>query len=169
MAKKQHQQHHYPVDVRWSDRDNSWIAEAYDLPGCAAHGDTPEEAIREAQDAIAGWLETAKEEGRELAPPSKFQGAASGNFVLRLPKSLHAQLRNGAEREGVSLNQFVLYLLSQRMAEHQLRGFFERVRSVPRERADDPLAALAELEETRTKGNLALRTKRLLDLDPRHK
>lgn len=37
----------------------------------------------------------------------------SGRLVLRIPRSLHRALKNAAEMEGVSLNQYMLYKLSR--------------------------------------------------------
>lgn len=54
------------IALRWSYPDNAWIAEAPCLPGCSAHGDTPEDAVCEIQDAIKGWLETLNEDGPDL-------------------------------------------------------------------------------------------------------
>lgn len=36
----------------------------------------------------------------------------SGKLVLRIPRSLHKRLKEQAEAEGVSLNQYMLYKLS---------------------------------------------------------
>ncbi|MCK4226106.1 toxin-antitoxin system HicB family antitoxin, partial [candidate division WOR-3 bacterium] len=49
-------------------------------------------------------------------PLPKVMEEYSGKFVLRVPKSLHGKLSNLAEKEGVSLNQMVVSLLSERFA-----------------------------------------------------
>lgn len=51
--------HRYHINLFWSQRDESWVADVPDLKSCAAFGDTPEEALAEARVAIGGWLETA--------------------------------------------------------------------------------------------------------------
>jgi predicted RNase H-like HicB family nuclease len=53
----------YEVIIYWSKEDDAYIAEVPQLAGCAAHGDSQEEALRKAQDAISLWLETAREFG----------------------------------------------------------------------------------------------------------
>lgn len=62
-------QHHYHINVFWSKEDQSWIADVPDLKPCSAHGDTPAEAIDEAEIAIALWLETARERGFSIPEP----------------------------------------------------------------------------------------------------
>jgi predicted RNase H-like HicB family nuclease len=59
----------YPIVVFWSDEDECWIADAPDLKYCSAHGDTPEEAVRELATAMAAWIETVTERGEPLPEP----------------------------------------------------------------------------------------------------
>ena len=59
----------YEVIVYWSDDDQAYVAEVPELPGCAAHGDTPDAALRNSQDAIALWIETAKRVGDAVPEP----------------------------------------------------------------------------------------------------
>lgn len=104
----------YPLSLFWSDEDNAFIAEARDLPGCCAVGDSQQEAIQEAQDAIVSWIEAARAAGKHVPSPSPQAGesAYSGKLLVRMPRSLHAALARRAEAEGVSLNQWVVHLLS---------------------------------------------------------
>jgi len=109
----------YPIEVFWNDEDEAYIAVVPDLPGCSAVGDSEEEALNEAQDAMAAWLQAAKKAGREIPSPS-IDNNFSGKFVIRVPKRLHASLTRKAKMQGVSLNQYVLFLLSERQMEHRL-------------------------------------------------
>lgn len=59
----------YEVIIYWSEEDDAFIAEAPELPGCAAHGSTQEEALASAQDAIRLWIETANEFGDPVPEP----------------------------------------------------------------------------------------------------
>ena len=77
-----------------------------------SEGDTVDESIDMIHDAMRGWLEISLEEGHEIPEP-KFDEEYSGKFVVRLPRSLHRQLAETAEREGVSLNQFVNVALAR--------------------------------------------------------
>jgi RNA polymerase sigma-B factor len=83
-----------------------WTAHAEELPGCQAHGDSVEEAVRGIEDAIEEWIENALANGREVPDPRTAE-SYSGRLMLRMPRSLHAELSEAAEREEVSLNQFI--------------------------------------------------------------
>jgi predicted RNase H-like HicB family nuclease len=65
---------HYHINVFWSDEDQCWIADVPDLRPCSAHGDTPTEAITEAEVAIALWLETAEDRGMPI-PDARYRPA----------------------------------------------------------------------------------------------
>lgn len=62
-------QHRYHINVFWYEDDSCWIADVPDLKPCSAHGDTPSEAIAEAEIAIELWLEVAKERGLPIPEP----------------------------------------------------------------------------------------------------
>ncbi len=59
----------YEVIIYWSEEDQVFIAEVPELPGCAAHGHSPAEALSNAHDAMALWLDTAQELGRTIPEP----------------------------------------------------------------------------------------------------
>jgi predicted RNase H-like HicB family nuclease len=51
----------YEIIIYWSDDDNAYIAEVPELPGCMAHGESYELALRNAKEAIRLWIKTAEE------------------------------------------------------------------------------------------------------------
>ncbi|HEY4995509.1 MAG TPA: type II toxin-antitoxin system HicB family antitoxin [Aestuariivirga sp.] len=53
------------------DEGGGFVATVPDLPGCMSDGETPQEALTNAQDAISAWIEAAKEMGRAIPPPTK--------------------------------------------------------------------------------------------------
>lgn len=59
----------YEVIIYWSDEDNSFIAEVPELPGCMADGKTRQEVLENIEIIIQEWLETAKNEKREIPVP----------------------------------------------------------------------------------------------------
>jgi len=61
--------HKYEVIVWWSEKDQDYIAEVPELPGCMSDGGTYEEAFKNIQIIISEWVETAKKLGREIPEP----------------------------------------------------------------------------------------------------
>ena len=59
----------YKYEIYWSQEDDVFVAEVPELPGCTAHGDTPEDALASAQQAIELWIETVKEFGDPIPQP----------------------------------------------------------------------------------------------------
>jgi antitoxin HicB len=104
----------YPVTIRplTKEEGGGYLAEFPDLPGCIADGETVEQALHEAEDALEAWLITAKEHHDEVPRPS-IASNFSGQWRVRLPKSLHAALAFRAKLEGVSLNTLVATMLAR--------------------------------------------------------
>lgn len=65
----------YEVSIYWSAEDEAFVAEVPELPGCMAHGASPEEAARNAQEAIGAWIETARAFGDEVPEPKERSAA----------------------------------------------------------------------------------------------
>ncbi len=102
----------YPVTLVRDETDGAeWIATVDVLPGCNARGSTPDEALERVAAAVAEWMEAAGREGKEIPEPKSAQ-SHSGRLLLRMPQTLHAELARAAERERVSLNQFITDALS---------------------------------------------------------
>ena len=59
----------FEVILYWSQEDDAYVAEVPQLSGCAAHGSSQAEALRNAQDAIDLWLDTAREFGDPIPEP----------------------------------------------------------------------------------------------------
>ena len=100
----------YPFTLE-QDEDGSYFVEFPDLPGCMTCGATVEEALEMGRDARKCWIESALQDGAFIPEP-KIVEDYPDNFKLRLPKSLYKQLAANASSEGVSMNQYCLYLLS---------------------------------------------------------
>lgn len=75
-------------------------------------GDTIEEALENAVDAKREWTIATQESGVEIPEPSRLE-EYSGQFKLRIPRSLHKLLAEHSKREGISMNQYCVYLLSR--------------------------------------------------------
>ena len=61
--------HRYEIILYWSNEDEAFIAEAPELPGCMAHGDDQEEALKNIQAAMQFWIDTVEELGRRVPKP----------------------------------------------------------------------------------------------------
>lgn len=109
QLKKQKVNNQYQIVVRWSEEDGCYLAYAPALSGCMTHGDTPEEAISKGEEAVVLWLEEAIARGDKIPKPIH---GYSGKMTLRMPSSLHQKIAEKAEREGVSINQWVVYKLA---------------------------------------------------------
>ena len=101
----------YERTVFYSEPDKCWVGVAPELRGCSATGGDPQTALRELTQAMRLWLKSAAEEGWALPVPVS-ERKLQGRILLRLPKDLHRTLVRQAAREGVSLNQYVLYQLT---------------------------------------------------------
>ncbi len=110
----------YPAQVFWSDEDQGYIAVAIDLPGCSAFGESRERALSELLGAIEAWIQAADVAGNSIPPPSRpaEQTEHIGRMLVRMPKDLHARLAKSATTQGVSLNQYMVYLLTWSLTDH---------------------------------------------------
>lgn len=61
--------HKYEMIIYWSDEDDAFVVDVPELPGCMAHGNTREEALQSANEAMELWIETARDEGRAIPAP----------------------------------------------------------------------------------------------------
>lgn len=59
----------YEIIIFWSDEDDAFVADVPELPGCMAHGSSHADALRNAEEAIALWVDAARELGREVPQP----------------------------------------------------------------------------------------------------
>src|SRR5207245_1939354 len=103
----------FQLVVRWSDEDGCFLAWAPALAGCITHGASAEAAARNGLEAIALWIQDAVDHGAPLPRPV---GRLSGKMTLRLPASMHASIADAAERDGVSLNQWIVAKLASQIA-----------------------------------------------------
>lgn len=101
----------YRMEIVADEEEGGFVASYPDLPGCLSCGETIESAVANIQDAKIAWLEAALDEGIEIKEPERLEDY-SGQFKLRMPRSLHRSLSEHAKREGVSMNQYCVYLLS---------------------------------------------------------
>ena len=97
----------------------TYTAQILEFPGCIAEGDTIQEAHERLEETALSWIEAAVDLGQEVPPPASVS-EYGGKIALRLPKSLHRQVALAAERDGTSINQFIVMAVSERVGAGKL-------------------------------------------------
>ena len=110
----------YHMEVIPDMEEGGYTAKFPDLPGCLTCAETIEDLEKSAEDAKRVWFTAALEDGIEIAEPSDSLDLSefSGQFKLRMPRSLHRSLSVNAKKEGISMNQYCNYLLAMNDAVH---------------------------------------------------
>lgn len=101
----------YKMEIVRDATEGGYVVSFPELPGCLTVGETIEDAVKNSEDAKRAWFEAAIAEGLNIPEPDILT-QYSGQFKLRLPKSLHRSLAENSKREGISMNQYCVYLLS---------------------------------------------------------
>ena len=102
----------YRMEIIPDTAEGGYVVRFPELPGCLTCADTLEEAVRNAADCKKEWLTAAMEDGIDIPEPVS-EEEYSGQFKLRIPKSLHKSLAEHSKAEGISMNQYCLYLLAK--------------------------------------------------------
>jgi len=115
---------HYPFEIRpLSVEEGGGFFISYpDFAECIADGETVEEAIAHGYQALQATIEALEEKGFAVPAPNG-GSVASGKFVARVPKSVHAELVTRAKTEGVSLNSLVLAILAEGLGRRARHSF----------------------------------------------
>jgi predicted RNase H-like HicB family nuclease len=111
----------YPLRVTVDREDGGYVIDFPELPGCMTQVERLVDVGPMAEEIRTLWIEDAYGRGLDIPDPS-YPEEYSGRFNLRLPKSLHRALADSAERDGVSLNQYVVMLLARGDAEERAAG-----------------------------------------------
>lgn len=99
----------YQMVMYWSEDDECYVVTLPAWQNARTHGKTPEEAVHQGREVLRLLIDSAIKAGEPIPPPERQH---SGNLRLRLPLSLHGRLAREAEREGVSLNQWIVTKLA---------------------------------------------------------
>jgi len=108
----------YRMEVIPDTAEGGFVVRFPELPGCLTCADTLEDAVRNAADCKKEWLSAALEDGIDIPEPAS-EDEYSGQFKLRIPKSLHKSLAEHSKAEGISMNQYCLYLLAKNDASYR--------------------------------------------------
>ena len=106
--------------------DGTYFVKVKELPGCMSNGKTADEAMKNIKDAMEIWLESSLRRGLEIPLPEVMR-EYSGRFIVRVPASLHKKLVIEAKKEGVSLNQYVVSILSEGASVRDIEELLKRI------------------------------------------
>ena len=95
----------YKIEIVPDADEGGFVARLPELPGCVTVGETVGDALANIEDAKRAWIEAAVEDGQNIPKPLSLDDY-SGQFKLRIPKSLHRSLAEHAREEGTSMNQY---------------------------------------------------------------
>ena len=101
----------YKIEVMADKYDGGYVLSCPELDGCVTCADNLQDGFANIEDAKKCWFEACIESGTEIPEPSSIDDY-SGQFKLRIPKSLHKELAQKSRQEGISMNQYCVYLLS---------------------------------------------------------
>jgi len=101
----------YKIEVFKVEEGDGFVLHCPDLSGCITCADTIEKGFQMIEDAKKCWFEACIEDGIAIPEPHDLN-EYSGQFKLRIPKSLHKTLAERSKQEGISMNQYCMYLLS---------------------------------------------------------
>ena len=104
----------YKIEVVEDKDEGGYALSCPELRGCITCADTLQQAFEMIEDAKKCWFTACIEDGISIPEPSRLENY-SGQFKLRIPKSLHKNLAERSRQEGISMNQYCLYLLSTGM------------------------------------------------------
>lgn len=115
----------YPLEIVQGEY-GSYVVRYPDLPGCVTQVKRLDDAIPMAREILEGWLELALEDGLDIPLPRQ-PSSFSGKFIVRIARSLHRELAESADRDGVSLNAYVSTLLAAGQVWHKTDQRFDEV------------------------------------------
>lgn len=96
------------------DENGGYTADVLEIPDCFSEGETADEAMENLEDAMRGWFEVAIEQGKAIPEPLDV-AEYNGKILLRAPKWVHRECVRRAEFDGVSLNQWLVEAIAERL------------------------------------------------------
>jgi predicted RNase H-like HicB family nuclease len=102
----------YPIAIEPGTADSAWGVVVPDLPGCFSAGDSLDEAVALAEEAVAAWLDSALDLGMTIPPPSTLESLRErpefSGWVFAVVAVSPAWLDDAAERVNITLPKRVL-------------------------------------------------------------
>ncbi len=121
---------HYPIVIEAGNEETAYGVIVPDLPGCFSAGDTLEEAIEGAEEAVAAWMDAALDAGMTIPAPSPLEAVRANpayagwtvalvdvdpvlfddsyaRFNITLPRRIARRLDDLAKAAGESRSSFI--------------------------------------------------------------
>jgi len=119
----------YPIVIEEGSQDTAFGVAVPDLPGCFSAGDTLDEALDGAKEAVAAWVDAAIDSGQPIPAPSSLESVRQlpdyDGWTFGLVELDPALFDDSIERVNITLPKRVLRRLDDLAASrHQSRGAF---------------------------------------------
>lgn len=126
----------YDTSIKYIDdgEDSCYKVSIDLLPGLSVYVDTIEEGLEELEGAKQAWFSAALELGRNIPIPENTVKEYSGRFSVRVGKSLHKDVSEFAEKDGISLNQAIISLLQKGLKEECLSRIYNSLENMKKEK-----------------------------------
>ena len=105
--------------------EGGFTAQILEFPGCLAEGETPDEAYKNLEVTAKGWINAALEMGQTIPEPLS-ENIYSGKISLRTSRSLHRDAAKFADRDRVSLNQYICMAIAEKVGSSKAYASTER-------------------------------------------
>ena len=102
----------YRIEIVEDKEEGGYVLSCPELRGCITCAETIEQGIEMIEDAKKSWISACMEDGVLIPEPGDI-GEYSGEFSIKIPKSLHKILAERSRQEGISMNHYCSYLLSK--------------------------------------------------------
>lgn len=110
-----------PYAIKLIPEKKGWyFSEIEEFPGCMADGETIEKALLNLEISKKMWLESMLDKNYTIPEP-EITKEYSGRILVRIPPSLHKRIANAAKMENLSLNQMILFLLTDKTAIYEIK------------------------------------------------
>lgn len=112
----------YPIAIEAGDHEHAYGVTVPDLPGCFSAGDTLDEAIKNAKEAITGHIELAVELGHDIPAVSTIEALATNpdyaGYTWALVEIDVIRLLGGSEKINVTLPRSLIDRIDRCVASH---------------------------------------------------
>lgn len=136
----------YPFRVRVGE-NGEYVVDFPDLPGCFTGSQSLAELPEMIEEARSLWIEVEYGLGHDIPAPSRIDNDEySGKFNVRLAHSLHRSISEAADRDGVSMNQYVTGLLARGDVQERIE---QRIDGIERLLRGDPPSTSSRVAEGR--------------------